>query len=163
MSIWEMSFHGGIMIVVILLLRRFALDMLPKKTFIMLWDIAIFRLTIPFSLSSIASIYNLASIFKKQHAPIIRTETVFKGTANVILSGNAHYDYNALPLIADKTSEIPIWLIVYLLGAVICLSTFVVSYILLLRSFRFSLPCGNSYVGEFIGGQRLIRRVDVRC
>ena len=59
MSFLEMSFSAAILILVISLLRRFFLNKLPKRLFLVLWGIALFRLLVPVSVPSSLSIYTL--------------------------------------------------------------------------------------------------------
>lgn len=57
MSLMEMSFSGAVLILVILAVRAGFKNRLPKMTFAALWMIALFRLLIPFSISSSWSVY----------------------------------------------------------------------------------------------------------
>lgn len=59
MSFLEMSFSAAVLILVIALLRRFFLNKLPKRLFLVLWGIALFRLLVPVSVPSSLSIYTL--------------------------------------------------------------------------------------------------------
>ena len=59
MSLLQMSLAGGVMILVITVIRALAMDHVPKRTFPVLWGIALFRLLIPLSLPSALSIYSL--------------------------------------------------------------------------------------------------------
>ena len=52
MSLLQMSLAGGVMILVITVIRALAMDHVPKRTFPVLWGIALFRLLIPLSLPS---------------------------------------------------------------------------------------------------------------
>ena len=49
MSLWQMSVSGAVMIVVITVLRALLLERLPKRTFLVLWQVALARLLVPFS------------------------------------------------------------------------------------------------------------------
>lgn len=46
----KMSSSSGILIIMIIILRSLAINKLPKRVFILLWDIALLRLLIPFDL-----------------------------------------------------------------------------------------------------------------
>ncbi len=50
MMLMHMSISGGILIILILALRMLAIKRLPKKVFVLLWEIAALRLLIPFDL-----------------------------------------------------------------------------------------------------------------
>ena len=57
MTLAEMSFAGTVMIFVIAVIRAIAVNKLPKKTFLLLWEIVMLRLIIPVSIPSPSSIY----------------------------------------------------------------------------------------------------------
>ena len=59
MRLLQMSLAGGVMIVVITVLRALAINKVPKKTFLLLWAAALLRLLVPFSLPSRLSVYSL--------------------------------------------------------------------------------------------------------
>jgi beta-lactamase regulating signal transducer with metallopeptidase domain len=59
MSFVEMSFSATVLILIIMLLRKFLLDRLPKRAFLILWGIALLRLLVPVSVPSSFSIYSL--------------------------------------------------------------------------------------------------------
>ncbi len=59
MNLLQMSFSGGILILVIVLIRTIAGSRLPKRAFLALWAVALLRLLLPFSLPSAFSFYSL--------------------------------------------------------------------------------------------------------
>ena len=61
MTILEMSLGGGVLITVILALRRALLYRVPKWTFLLLWAAALCRLMVPFAIHSPVSVYNGAA------------------------------------------------------------------------------------------------------
>lgn len=63
MSLLQMSFSGAVMILAVIVIRSVLLHKLPKRTFIVLWAVALLRLLLPYSLPSALSIYSLASRF----------------------------------------------------------------------------------------------------
>lgn len=65
-NLLQMSFAGGIMIIVVVLLRAVLIHRLPKRTFLILWSIVLCRLLIPYSLKSSVSIYTFL-----QKSPVI--------------------------------------------------------------------------------------------
>ena len=58
MGLMQRSFYGGILILVILMARALLRNKLPRRTFPVLWGIAMVRLLLPFSFSSIFSVYS---------------------------------------------------------------------------------------------------------
>ena len=59
MTLLQMSISATILIVVITILRAVFVHQLPKKTFLFLWGLVLFRLLIPVSIPSSFSIYSL--------------------------------------------------------------------------------------------------------
>ena len=59
MSLLQMNAAGAIMILAITVIRALALERLPKRTFLVLWGVALARLLLPFSLPSPLSVYTL--------------------------------------------------------------------------------------------------------
>ena len=59
MGLLQMSSAGGVMILAVIVIRALAINLLPKKTFGVLWGIAATRLLIPFSVPSAFSVYSL--------------------------------------------------------------------------------------------------------
>jgi len=59
-SLLQMSFSGGILILAITVLRALALHKLPKQAFCILWTVAALRLLVPVSIPSPVSVYTLA-------------------------------------------------------------------------------------------------------
>lgn len=48
--LFTMGFSGGVLILLIVILRAFAIHKIPKKVFILLWDIVLLRLLVPVNL-----------------------------------------------------------------------------------------------------------------
>lgn len=69
MPLYLMAFYGSIMIVIVLILRNFLKNYLPKFVFPMMWGLVLVRLFVPFSLSSPIS----APVPEWQIAPIENT------------------------------------------------------------------------------------------
>ncbi len=65
MSLLQMSFAGGTLILAVIVIRALAINLLPKKAFNTLWGISVVRLMIPFSIPSAFSVYSLIG----SHAP----------------------------------------------------------------------------------------------
>ncbi|MDE7060864.1 MAG: hypothetical protein K2O71_04625, partial [Lachnospiraceae bacterium] len=59
MNLLQISFSGGIFILAIIAVRAITIRHLPKKTFSILWKIAILRLLVPVSIPSVLSVYTL--------------------------------------------------------------------------------------------------------
>lgn len=61
MNLLQMSFSGAAFITAVVIIRALAINKLPKKTFLVLWELVILRLLIPFSIPSMFSVYTLVT------------------------------------------------------------------------------------------------------
>lgn len=52
MTLLRMSIQAGILILGIVLIRALGMDRLPKKSFLVLWDIVLIKLLVPLSFPS---------------------------------------------------------------------------------------------------------------
>lgn len=59
MTLLEMSFSGAVFIIAVVIIRAIAINSLPKKTFLVLWEMVFLRLVIPFTIPFALSIYTL--------------------------------------------------------------------------------------------------------
>ena len=59
MNLLEISFSGAVFILAAAIIRAAAINHLPKKTFLVLWEMILLRLMIPFTIPSIFSVYTL--------------------------------------------------------------------------------------------------------
>ena len=59
MALLQMSISGGMFILAVLAVRAAALHRLPKQTFSLLWKIALLRLLVPITVTSVLCIYPL--------------------------------------------------------------------------------------------------------
>lgn len=66
MGLIQRSFCGGVLILVIIAVRILWLDKLPKRTFPVLWCLALARLLLPFTFSSVFSLYTFLQTVQRQ-------------------------------------------------------------------------------------------------
>ncbi len=57
MRLWQMSFYGGALILVIALIRRGLQERIPREAFLALWAVAVLRLLVPFAMCSGFNVY----------------------------------------------------------------------------------------------------------
>lgn len=162
MSLLEMSISGAVMILAIAVIRAVALHKLPKRTFLILWAIAVARLLLPYSLPSAMSVYSLwATVSSWTNPPKpqsgIRVYRV-AGGANV-LPGTA---LTVNSPVAESAAAVDPWFVVWLVVAVICAAAVIESYARCRREFRASLPVDCEFVERWLGEQKLRRKLSVR-
>jgi len=141
----EMSLTGGILIAVVVILRAVAINRLPKNVFLALWAAALTRLLLPFSFSSPASIWTAA-----QYAGVdVRRAGVLLSRAP---AGGA----------AQAGSPVPVPLLIWAGGALLCALIFLSTHLLARRRYRAALPLDDPAADAWLADNRLRRPVSVR-
>ena len=155
MSLLQMSAAGGVMILVITVLRALAMNRVPKKTFLALWAAALLRLLLPVSLPSALSIYSLLG---KTASPAV-TELPAPAVPGLQSGQTAA----VLPQTgAVPVQTISVWSIVWLAGLVLCVGFFAVGYWSCRREFRMSFPVDNDTSRRWLGAHPLRRKLSIR-
>ena len=150
MSLLQMSFTGGILILAVIVIRALAINMLPKKAFNALWWISVVRLMIPFSIPSAFSVYSLMG----SHAP-----------------GNGSQAIRVLPIGASGqaasmpdsiTNAVSTWTVVWAAGVLVCAVLFSLAYWKCRKEFQTSIPVGNDFTENWLSVHQQGRRISIR-
>ena len=150
MSLLQMSFAGGILILAVIVIRALAINMLPKKAFNALWWISVVRLMIPFSIPSTFSVYSLMG----SHAP-----------------GNGSQAIRVLPIGASGqaasmpdsiTNAVSTWTVVWAAGVLVCAVFFSLAYWKCRKEFQTSIPVGNDFTENWLSVHQQGRRISIR-
>ena len=150
MSLLQMSFTGGILILAVIVIRALAINMLPKKAFNALWWISVVRLMIPFSIPSAFSVYSLMG----SHAP-----------------GNGSQAIRVLPIGASGqaasmpdsiTNAVSTWTVVWAAGVLVCAVFFSLAYWKCRKEFQTSIPVGNDFTENWLSVHQQRRRISIR-
>ena len=150
MSLLQMSFAGGILILAVIVIRALAINMLPKKVFNALWWISVVRLMIPFSIPSAFSVYSLMG----SHAP-----------------GNGSQAIRVLPIGASGqaasmpdsiTNAVSTWTVVWAAGVLVCAVLFSLAYWKCRKEFQTSIPVGNDFTENWLSVHQQGRRISIR-
>lgn len=159
MSLLQMSFLGTVIILLIVVLRAVLINRLPKKTFLILWWIALIRLLVPFSIKSVTSIYSLLQSIYSDINPVRTAQT----TTFLPIHGNMPEVANGLSeAMVQRTESISILSVIWLAGLLLCFGFFAVSYIKCYREFRFSLPVENDILEAWKEKHPLKRSLSIR-
>ena len=159
MSLLQMSFLGTVIILLIVVLRAVLINRLPKKTFLILWWIALIRLLVPFSIKSVTSIYSLLQSIYSDINPVRTAQT----TTFLPIHGNMPEIANGLSeAMVQRTESISILSVIWLAGLLLCFGFFAVSYIKCYRGFRFSLPVENDILEAWKEKHPLKRSLSIR-
>lgn len=159
MSLLQISFLGTVIILLIVVLRAVLINRLPKKTFLILWWIALIRLLVPFSIKSVTSIYSLLQSIYSDINPVRTAQT----TTFLPIHGNMPEIANGLSeAMVQRTESISILSVIWLAGLLLCFGFFAVSYIKCYREFRFSLPVENDILEAWKEKHPLKRSLSIR-
>ena len=158
MNLLQMSFSGAAFITAVVLIRAVAINKLPKKTFLVLWELVILRLLIPFSIPSMFSIYTLIT-----HS-ISSTTLPEVGTNYNIptMQGLFVTTQGAVQSPADISPSVSMWFLVWCAGIILTTLFFVISYLRCLTEFRTALPVHNHYIEKWLAERPLKRPILVR-
>jgi beta-lactamase regulating signal transducer with metallopeptidase domain len=165
MDILEMSLWGGMIILIVVLIRALTLTRFPKNTFLALWGIALFRLFTPFTVESPASVQNLLPLDNVNAGALpdaaATVQNAFHSPAVTPVA--AHAGAAALPP-GDPTpfSDISPLTVIWISGVIAFAITFIILYIRLRKMFACALPSQNSYIKCWLKENRLRRPVAVK-
>ena len=157
MSLLQMSFAGAVMILAITIIRALAISLLPKKTFLALWGIAVARLLLPFSLPSMFSVYTLIG----NHTSGISATKVPQ--INTVLPIEPIGQMATMPGdIGNTTSTVSIWGAVWAAGTLICAMVFAIAYWKCQQEFQTSLPVENDFIKTWLNAHQQKRPISIR-
>ena len=158
MNVLQMSFSGAVFITAVVLIRGAAIHKLPKKTFLVLWELVMFRLLIPFSIPSVFSVYTLAthSISSTTWPETGRDYSIPNMQGLFVATQGAERPP------ADVSPSVSVWFMVWCAGILLTGLFFVISYLRCLAEFRTALPVRSHYVEKWLGERPLKRRISVR-
>ncbi len=153
MSLLQMSFSGGILILAIIVIRALAINVLSKKTFNALWGISVVRLMIPFSIPSAFSVYSLIG----SHAPGNGLQAI-----RVLPIGASGQEASMPSSITNAANAVSTWTIVWAAGVLVCAVFFSLAYWKCWKEFQTSLPVGNNFTENWLSVHQQRRRISIR-
>lgn len=157
-SVLQMSISGAAFIMAVVLIRVAAIHKLPKKTFLILWELVMVRLLIPFSIPSMFSVYTLVT-HNLSSAALLEIETQHNIPA---IQGLSVATQKAAEPPADLSSSVSMWFIIWCAGMILLVLFFVLSYLRCLIEFRTALPVHDHAVEMWLEKHPLKRPVLVR-
>lgn len=160
MSLLQMSISGAVFIAAIVIMRGLAINKLPKKTFLILWKMALLRLIIPFSIPSMFSVYTL--INRSVPAPALPGMERNTIIPTVTQQGPINIMQGMEQLSTNTQAPVSMWFVVWCAGMILLALFFCVSYLRCLREFQTALPVQNDHVEQWLKEHPLKRPVQVR-
>ncbi len=164
MSLLQMSFAGGVLILAVIVLRALTLNRLPKGTFLALWAVAVVRLLVPFSIPSPASVYTLAErVPVREHIETItQTPVPAKPVAAAGTFGGAGTMGAAHPTVPVAAPEADVWSLFWIAGVLVCAGVFLLSYLRSRRAFLTARPVEEGWGPVWLARHKLRRPVAIR-
>ena len=161
MSILQISFLSAVLIVIIVLARALLIYKLPKRTFCFLWMIVLIRLLVPFSFTSVISVYSLiqrneAAMDMVKQLPAARMFPAERGEGGFNLP-------QELPELSGETAGgDSVGLVIWAFGVCLSAAFFVSAYSRSYRKFRMSLPVQQELVQTWQSAHPLKRTIAIR-
>ena len=149
MGMIQRSFYGGILIIVILLFRALLLNKLPKRTFPVLWSLVLARLLVPFSFSSVFSIYSLLEQQTENISSPLDHYGMAMGTgiaASPVQSASHGLSAEAGVLSLSVEKAFPVLSVVWCVGLLLCGAFFAGAYLYSVRQFRRAAIVENNWI-----------------
>ena len=162
MSLWQMSASGAVMILVILVLRALLLERLPKKTFLLLWEIALARLLVPFSVPFGGSFYALLQRGAQTVTRANRSVDVLQTLVGRAAEGVTAEMVVTPHLAAAQTAAVPVWTLVWLVGAFLLAAFFAAAYYKSWQKFQMSFPVEQPFARRWLQAHPLRRKISIR-
>lgn len=151
MGFLQRSFSGAVFIAAVVIIRAAAINKLPKKTFLALWELVLLKLLIPFSVPSMLSVYTLMPAFFKAEAGSF---------IPAIPQGQPESIQMQLP--QNDSQPVSVWFMIWCVGLVFCAVFFTISYLRCLIEFKMSGPVQNDYIKQWLKEHPLKRPLAVR-
>lgn len=162
MGLIQMSFAAAVMILAIIVVRVIAINKLPKKVFVLLWDVVLLRLLIPFSIPSVFSAYT----FVKRSEPFKEVMTEVPGvemmTQIAEIQTNAGMGTGTVVPVQSSAPGISPLLILWAIGFILCALCFAVSYLRCYFEFQTSIPVRNEFTIRWLRKNRLKRTIQIK-
>lgn len=180
MSFVEMSFSATVLILIIMLLRKFLLDRLPKRAFLILWGIALFRLLVPVSVPSSFSFYSLIQRWDDGRENMTgSSRTISSEWSTELLSGTAAVQsHNGVQMAKIQETESGQMVLsghksftvspkrllhcCQAFGMFVLAVFFLISYARCCRRFRKSFPVKNEFMEKWLASHMLLRPIAIR-
>jgi len=161
MNILQMSMTAGLLIIAVVIIRAVALNKLPKRMFLVLWGVLLFRLFAPVSIPLPWSVPNVFDVLLPETVERFLIE-------NSVNTGHIITSEAAVSEVAEQiTKTTPIINIapttaIWLIGIFLVFVFFAVIYLKNHRELRFAwLIRDNDYLNEWLGTHKTKRSISI--
>lgn len=151
MTLLQMSFSGAVLILAVVIFRAAAMNQLPKRTFLTLWGIVLFRLLIPFSIPSVFSVYSL-----------LNQTAVSAGAFSGIPLNPTVSTVSAAWRPADTIPRFSVRAVIWCVGSLLCAAFFIITYLRCRLEFQASFPVRSDFTEKWLSEHPLKRTISIR-
>ena len=169
MTLIEMTVTGALMILGVIVLRAVTLSRVPKRAFIIMWEIALLRLLLPVSvpvkiLPAVQTVMPQISAVESAVTEPMSQEVVLRIPEEVMeFIPNSTPAVVSAPAAAPNTPEFTVTPeMIWIAGAVLLALFFTVSYIRGTLRFRGATPCESEFIREWLAVHPLERPLTVK-
>lgn len=155
MTLFDTTFYGSVIIVVVVIIRVFAINKLPQKTFKFLLGISVCRLLIPFSIPSRISFY---TAIRRLGGPSVGQGTISDPT--LINMGTILKSINNTSQPVFGTGINPI-VIIWLAGVMVLALFFLITHFRCRTEYKTALPINNRFVEEWVCQHKIMRPIRI--
>lgn len=158
MTLLEMSLSGAVFILAVAVVRAALIHKLPKMTFVVLWEMALFRLLIPVPIPSVLSVYTLLS--RGRSLPSFETEE----TDRLILtiSQRAAVTVQGMEQLPADSPSVPVGSLVWCIGMILFAAFFIFSCWCCRKEFRTALPVDHAFAEQWLKERTLKRPISIK-
>lgn len=148
MSILNMSVNASILLILVIIIRMFTRNKVPKQTFLILWGIVALKLLIPYSFYSKLTMQLFLAITHSTHSESIQ---------NIILPASNMLDHQLLLMTTSSLVQY-----FWLSGVVGVLLFFIVAYVRFYKEFQTAIPVtNNKYLDQWLNDCQLKRKIKI--
>lgn len=155
MNVLQLSISGGLLIIGIIVVRTLSINRISKKFFVLLWDIVLLRLLLPFTVTFQFITTNLFTSVPKQIDQVIQQRVsdlpVIKGASAAYIPAGTG---------VSQQENIPVFQIIWLSGLIALSLFFIIAYYRDYRKLREALPIKhNIFLDHWMKEKQLKRKV----
>lgn len=168
MNVLHMSILAAVLIIMVLLIRLLAIKRLPRKTFLVLWGLVLFRLLIPVSIPLPFNVHTLLTVTDRAIGTM--TDAMNRQITNpswydapfYIPSVDGCVSGEAPAVATQNPSQVSIFVGIWAIGMIGLALFFIITHMRNRKEYKGSLPIENDYVNGWLKEQKLMRSLQVR-
>jgi len=150
-----MSISAGLLVAAIAAIRAVALNRLPKKMFLVLWGMVLFRLLVPIAIPVTLPVSTAVTEVMEMALPSAAVQPMREITALRLTAVEA-------PATAQQqTANVPWLTVVWLAGMLTAFVFFAVIYFRNYEQLRFATPASNHFLQSWLRDNRLTRPITI--